>query len=183
MIGGQLQAKVKEFVKENRRESEYELLITELRYFDKLVLQLPTTVFFPMFEVGTLQVKQEIQKRIKTMLSQVFQKFENSLISVSSQICDRYSQILRYLEKVLKTPTDVVDMERYKNNLLLEMGNLQEKMFENRKSVFFLMHHEYMYTDSSWDLIKQLHDWPAQLNKALDAADERHHVERGDIEH
>lgn len=85
----------------------------------------------------------------------MFSKFESALTARSQQICDRYAQICRHLEKVLRTPSDVVDMDRYKNNLLLEMGILQEKMFENRKSVFFLLHHEHIDVDEepSWALI------------------------------
>lgn len=54
-------------------------------------------------------------------------------------------------------------MDRYKNNLLLEMGNLHEKMYENRRSIFFLMHNDKMFDDESWTLIKELHDWPSKL--------------------
>jgi hypothetical protein len=55
-------------------------------------------------------------------------------------------------------------MDRYKNNLLLEIGNLQERMFENRKSAFFLLHNDKMFNEVSWPLIKELHDWPFKLN-------------------
>ena len=56
-------------------------------------------------------------------------------------------------------------MERYKNNLLLEVGGLQEKMFENRKLAFFLLHNDRMYSDDSWPLIKALHEWPLKLSQ------------------
>jgi hypothetical protein len=82
----------------------------------------------------------------------------------------------------LKTPHDVVDMDRYKNNLLLEMGNLQEKMFENRKSIFFLLHNDKMFEDDTWNLIKELHNWPSKLNNHMDFCDDRHRNERNDIE-
>ena len=55
-------------------------------------------------------------------------------------------------------------MDRYKNNLLLEMGNLQEKMYENRKSIFFLLHNDKMFEDETWNLVKELHEWPNKLN-------------------
>lgn len=86
------------------------------------------------------------------------------------------------MDKLLKTPHDVVDMERYKNNLLLEMGNLQEKMYENRKSMFFLLRNDKMFEDESWQLIKDLHEWPAKLNAHMDVCDDRHRNERNDIE-
>ena len=97
-------------------------------------------------------------------------------------ICDKYNQICRYLDKVLKTPHDVVDMERYKNNLLLELGNLNEKSFENRKSIFFLMHNDKMYEEETWASVKELHLWPSRLNAHMDRCDERHRNERNEIE-
>ena len=60
VIRGTLISRVKEFVKEDRREREYETLIKELKYYQKLSMQLPSVVFFPMFEVGTSMVKEEI---------------------------------------------------------------------------------------------------------------------------
>ncbi len=74
----------------------------------------------------------------------------------------------------MKSPHDVVDMDRYKNNLLLEMGNLQEKMYENRKSVFFLLRNDKMFEEESWGLIKELHEWPSKLNAHMDVCDDRH---------
>ena len=44
-------------------------------------------------------------------------------------------------------------MDKYKNNLLLEMVNLQEKMYENRKSIFFLMNNDKMFEEDTWSLI------------------------------
>jgi len=82
----------------------------------------------------------------------------------------------------MRTPQDVVDMERYKNNLLLEMGNIQEKMNENKKQVFFLMRNDKMFEEDTWALIKSLHEWPDKLNDHMDKADERHRKERDDIE-
>jgi hypothetical protein len=51
---------VKDFLKEDRREREYESVLKELKYYLKLSMQLPSIVFFPMFEVGTQSVKDEI---------------------------------------------------------------------------------------------------------------------------
>lgn len=73
-------------------------------------------------------------------------------------------------------------MERYKNNLLLEMGALQERMYENRRSMFFLLRNDKMFEDESWALVKELHEWPSKLNAHMDAADDRHRNERNDIE-
>lgn len=124
IIRGVFQQRVNDFIKEDRREKEYEAILKELNFYQKLSMQLPTLVFFPMFEVGTQNAKDEIQRRIKKLLEQVFNKFEAQLIARSQDICDKYNQVCKNLDKVLKSALDVVDMDRYKNNLLLEIAGL-----------------------------------------------------------
>ena len=41
VINGDLLHRVNEFVKDDRKEREYEALIKELKYYQKMVLQLP----------------------------------------------------------------------------------------------------------------------------------------------
>ncbi len=65
-------------------------MIKELRYFQKLSLQLPTIVLFPMFEVGTNIVKEEIQRRLKNLIAVVFRKFESQMVVRSQNICEKY---------------------------------------------------------------------------------------------
>ncbi len=48
-------------------------------------------MFFPIFEIGTLQVKEEIQRRAKHLLSVVMKKFESTLAVRSLTICDKYN--------------------------------------------------------------------------------------------
>ena len=55
-------------------------------------------------------------------------------------------------------------------------------MFENRKNIFFLLHNDKMFEDDTWQLIKELHNWPSKLNNHMDFCDERHRNERNEIE-
>jgi hypothetical protein len=73
-------------------------------------------------------------------------------------------------------------MERFKNNLLLEIATLQEKTHENRKSAFFLLHLDKVYEDDTWTLLKALYEWPDRLNAHMDQCDDRHRGERVLIE-
>jgi len=72
LIRGTLTHRVRDFVEEDRREQEYEGLIKEIRYYEKLAQQLPSIVFFPMFEVGVQRVKQQLQDRASKLLKLVF---------------------------------------------------------------------------------------------------------------
>lgn len=73
-------------------------------------------------------------------------------------------------------------MDRFKNNLLLEIGNLQEKSRDVRDRALFLMKLDKVFEDDTWALVKQLHEWPDKMNAHMDTCDERHHGERQNIE-
>ena len=55
-------------------------------------------------------------------------------------------------------------------------------MYENRKSIFFLLKNDKMFEEECWTLIKDLHEWPCKLNNHMDDCDDRHRNERNDIE-
>lgn len=73
-------------------------------------------------------------------------------------------------------------MERYKNNLLLDMGRLQGEMQANRESVFFLLRADRALKAETQDLVVKLHTWPRRLDEHLAACDDRHLQERATLE-
>jgi len=182
LIKGQLEKKVRDFVLEDRKEHLYEQILKELRWHEKIVLQLPSVVFFPLFEVGTNAVKEELLRRTQTLAAAVFRKYESTTAAKAQTVCDKYAQICRFLDKQLRTPADVVEMDRFKNNLLLEIGNLQEKSRDIRDRALFLLRQDKVYEADTWVLVKQLHEWPDKMNAHMDASDERHLNERQNIE-
>ena len=50
---------------------------------------------------------------------------------------------------ILKTPDDVLEMDKYKNNLLIEMSSLSDRMYENRKSIFFLIQMDFTMSEET----------------------------------
>ena len=109
-------------------DKDYSVLIKELRYLQKLSRQLPTIIFLPMFEVGARSVKEEIQRRLDGLLGQVFESYEAGVIAAAHALCNRYESIKEHLGQPLNTPSDVVEMDKYKNDLLLDMTRLQAEM-------------------------------------------------------
>lgn len=100
---------------------------------------MPTLIFLPMFEVGTKDAKDEIQRRIDSLLDVVFECYEAGVIKASRAICAKYDNVAASLSKTLFKPEDVAEMEKYKTNLLLQMGRLQGEIQTNREQFFFLL--------------------------------------------
>ena len=135
-------------------------MIKELRYLQKLSKQLPTIIFLPMFEVGAKSVKEEIRGRLDGLLTQVFESYEAGVVAAAEALRKSYDDICKNLKKTLLTPNDVVQMAKYKDDLLLDMTRLQAEMQANRDSVFFLLRADRSLSPEIQDLVLSLHAWP-----------------------
>ena len=131
-----------------------------------------------MFEVGVKRVKEEIEKRLQALLDQVFGNYEQGIVDTSKKIIAKYDRICENLSRNLSTAKDVLEMEKFKNNLLLEMGRLRGEMQANMESVLFLVKQDRCLTEETRDLVAALHGWPAQLDAHMQKCDERHDNER-----
>lgn len=84
-------------------------------------------------------MKEEIQRRLDVLLNQVFETYEAGVITTAHALCNRYESICEHLGWPLSSPSEVVQMDRYKSDLLLDMTRLQAEMQASRDAVFFLL--------------------------------------------
>lgn len=97
IVNGEMQRKVSEFVANPTnslsRLSDFAVFLNELRTYRALSLEIPERVAFPLFEVGTTIVKQEIQTRIDKFIYSVLWRFECDLKERSRGICGQFTEI------------------------------------------------------------------------------------------
>ena len=90
----EMQSRVKSFI--NRPEcslelmNEYSSFLNELRRYRSLARELPERVAFPLFEVGTAVVKEEIKNRIDRYIISILKKFEYDLKIRAQSICAQF---------------------------------------------------------------------------------------------
>ena len=127
-------------------------------------------------------MKEEIQRRLDVLLNQVFETYEAGVITTAHALCNRYESICEHLGWPLSSPSEVVQMDRYKSDLLLDMTRLQAEMQASRDAVFFLLRADRTLGEETQDLVLQLHAWPRKLDDQLAACEERHEAERSALE-
>jgi hypothetical protein len=147
-----------------------------------MCLQIPFKVSLPLFEVDLSLVREGLIKRLESIKNYLFGRFEKNLVSSSQAICARYREIALYLDRELKNAKEILEMDMYKNNLILEMTSLRDRIHANRQIIFFLVRNDRLLDDSILDLIHSLHDWPFKLAALVDKAEERHKMDRNRIE-
>jgi hypothetical protein len=79
-----------------------------------------------MFEVGVRSVKEEIQRRLAALLERAFEHYEAASIAAGRALCARYEAVCERLGAPASTPNEVVEMEKYKAELLGEMARFQQ---------------------------------------------------------
>lgn len=117
---------------------EFANFLHELRIYRAMVRQLPARIAFPLFEVGCSIVKEELADRIKKFMISILKCFQDDLTEKTAGLCEEFRSIAEHLNKNLETAEDVIEMDNYKNNLLLDMAKLQRKLTFNRNCTFFL---------------------------------------------
>ncbi len=79
-------------------------------------------------------------------------------------IVHRYTEISLFISREVKTAKECVEMEFYKNNLTLEMTGLSNRIEQNRNLIFFLIRNDFIFEESTQQLIANLNDWPSLLS-------------------
>lgn len=79
-------------------------------------------------------------------------------------IVHRYTEISLFISREVKTAKECVEMEFYKKNLTLEMTGLSNRIEENHNLIFFLIRNDFIFEESTQQLIANLHDWPSLLS-------------------
>ena len=86
-----MQSRVKAFINRNECSldlmSDYSTFLNELRRYRSLARELPERIAFPMFEIGTAVVKEEIKNRIDRYIISILKKFEYDLKIRAQSIC------------------------------------------------------------------------------------------------
>ena len=157
-------------------------MIKEVRFFRRLAQQLPKTAYFPMFEVTLTKVNQAINTTLQNLQDSFFTKFETKLSQSCQLIVHRYTEISLFISREVKSAKECVEMEFYKNNLALEMTSLRNRIDQNRSLICFLIRNDFVFQDSTQQLIVNLHEWPYLLSQLLDEAEDRHKKNREDLE-
>ena len=195
----EMQSRVRLFI--NRPENsldlmqEYSTFLNELRRYRALARELPERVAFPLFEVGTNLVKEEVQSRINKYITAILWKFECDLKVRAKTICENFEEIRTYYKRELTSAEDVVEMERYKNNLQSDMSHLQRNLAATRKCLLFLVcqtDYSEILVDTAPEagsqdgecikFVDEMLAWPQKLNEYCESADERHLAEKTQVE-
>lgn len=71
-----------------------------------------------MFEVGVLQVKEQIQQRLVYLVEFVFSTYEDLIIEKTRQLNQQYEKICLELGKPINSPLDFYQMEKFKGDLI-----------------------------------------------------------------
>jgi hypothetical protein len=129
--------------------NKYTHYIDKLRQLQRYICTIPNSIFYPMFAIDSRESKIELNKRVNDLLSLIFKKLEDNIISVFNDTIDNYQKLHKMVDKRLYTPEDLVEMEKIKSTVLSsELNNILHDYNEASKIYFYLLSVDNIFTEA-----------------------------------
>ncbi|KRX05785.1 P-loop containing nucleoside triphosphate hydrolase [Pseudocohnilembus persalinus] len=155
-----------------------------LNKFLALVDKVPNNVYLPLFDIKCSGVKNELKEIILGLRKDLEKKFQDNLYEAMKSLTDKYTEISAEIRKSTTTAEEVENMEKYINDLLGERIVIKQKTLACFKKLDFLLKLEVDLKKCKriFDLTKDLHEWPVKLDEELKIQEEKHILERENLE-
>jgi hypothetical protein len=112
-------------------------------------------------------VKADLLQKTNDLINLLTKGFEEDIIMNYNSVIDRYNSILLLIDRPLITPEDIVEMDKIKANVGLELTSVQRDIDEAFKNINYLLNINHIFSDK-------------MLEKMTEALD-RHNKHRNDF--
>ena len=177
-----IEKEIKAFIeKENWTMDEYETYYITLKRYKGLLDQVPTKIFFPLFEIDTAKITEHLRGIIEDLKTQLETKYENDLQSTFKTIADKYQQMTNTIRKPINSADEYEAMEKFKMEMVQERIGLQIRSNEAFEKMTFGMKLN-IKSDAVVTNAKDVYDGPTNLDMELKQVEERHVGEKSGID-
>jgi hypothetical protein len=115
-----------------------------------------------MFAVDLREVKQNLFDKTNDLIVLLTKGFEEDIVFNFDGIMKKYDEILVSLDKNLFTPEDIVDMNKTKSEVSLELTSVQREYDDTFKIIYYLLSIDHLFSDS---VLKKIEDALARHTK------------------
>jgi hypothetical protein len=100
-----------------------------------------------MFAVDMQEIKQNLLDKTNDLTRLLTKGFEQDIIENYQTIMRKYDEILASLDKTLFTPEDVVEMNKTKADISLELTSVQRELDDTFRIISYLLSIDHAFHD------------------------------------
>jgi hypothetical protein len=108
-----------------------------------------------MFAVDLREVKQNLLDKTNELIKLLTKGFEEDIIENYDIIMKKYDEILISLDKTLYTAEDVVEMNRTKTEVSLELTSVQRDIDDTYRIISYLLSVDHHFNDTVLQKIEE----------------------------
>jgi hypothetical protein len=106
---------------------------------------------YSLFAVDLRDVKKDLLKKTNDLIILLTNGFEEDIISNYNSVIDRYNTILLMIDKPLYTPEDIVDMDKIKSNVNIDLTSVQRDIDEAYRNINYLLNINHIFSNKLLD--------------------------------
>jgi hypothetical protein len=96
-------------------------------------------------------VKADLMKKTNNLIILLTNGFEEDIIANYNNVIDRYNTILLLIDRPLFTPEDIVEMDKVKSNVSLDLTSVQRDIDDAFKNINYLLNINHIFSDKLMD--------------------------------
>ena len=108
-----------------------------------------------MFAVDLRDTKTELMEKTDELLILLTKNFEEDIIINYDSVILRYNNILNLIDKNLYSAEDIVEMDKIKASISLEITTVMREIDESYKIILYLLSINHIFTDCLLDKVTE----------------------------
>ena len=162
--------------------------LTYMKYLDKIQVfenyidTIPDKLQYSMFAIDNRQTKKDLKDKLEGDKTTLMKSLEDEIIGAYDKNIERFSQLLKMIEKKLTTPQEVVEMEKTKMKVSSEYSSIIRDFEDSYKIFLFLIKSDDIF---SLDIINKTTEGIRRYNKYKQESEKienMHRAQREQIE-
>ena len=162
--------------------------LTYMKYLDKIQIfenyidVIPDKLQYSMFAIDNRQTKKDLREKLEGDKTTLMKSLEDEIISAYDKNIEKFSQLIKMIEKKLTTPQEVVEMEKTKMKVSSEYNGIIRDFEDAYKIFLFLIKSDDIF---SLDIINKTSEGIRRYNKYKQESEKienMHRLQREQIE-
>ena len=160
----------------------YMKYLEKIQIFENYIDIIPDKLQYSMFAIDNRQTKKDLRDKLEGDKTTLMKSLEDEIISAYDKNIEKFSQLLKMIEKKLTTPQEVVEMEKTKMKVSSEYNGIIRDFEDSYKIFLFLIKSDDIFSS---DIINKTSEGIRRYNKFKQESEKienMHRLQREQIE-
>jgi len=150
---------------------------------EKIGSMVPDVCHFPMFEVRTAELKEQLTKYVRNLHTQVLDAIVEENRNHMMSICSKYQEIANTLVTEAASAAELKVLQDYTNKAAITLLDLNDQyLTQSYERIRFLLANKYKMARDDIQILYTTYNWPLNIQQYLKRSFESQSTKKKDLE-